>query len=317
MTDKAVEIVFRNDFIDTNEAQKEFDAIKRRCRSLPPREREVDEHTARSCDYVLSLQQRAEQLAIFARQTNQMKQVQKVQPKAICSGRSETASTTDMTEVPTLTITTFSHLRRPSGQSQGSLPSLDSTPSTPSSKSTPDAIACFDQDSKPAASESPGPACSGSAGHPEFCQRPCIYFLQGRCTNGAACGYCHMGHPQRPFHLDKSQRTLLQNLPQKQVIAMAIPCVRERFQAIIEEEDPSVRQELRKLLEELTGVLEKKIDAPLEEAIIAGPRKLANAFSKMPITTILRHIVSPDDEDGEVITELRNSIRCLMKREVE
>lgn len=50
----------------------------------------------------------------------------------------------------------------------------------------------------------------GSLGHPEVCRRQCIYFLQGHCSNGDACTYCHLPHTQRAPKLDKRQRSIMQ-----------------------------------------------------------------------------------------------------------
>ena len=50
----------------------------------------------------------------------------------------------------------------------------------------------------------------GSLGHPEVCRRQCIYFLQGHCSNGDACTYCHLPHTQRAPKLDKRQRIIMQ-----------------------------------------------------------------------------------------------------------
>lgn len=53
---------------------------------------------------------------------------------------------------------------------------------------------------------------AGSQGHPEFCSRPCIYFLQGNCSVGANCKFCHEEHVRRPIHLDKINRTTLRSM---------------------------------------------------------------------------------------------------------
>lgn len=53
---------------------------------------------------------------------------------------------------------------------------------------------------------------AGSQGHPEFCSRPCIYFLQGNCSVGSNCKFCHEEHLKRPIHLDKINRTTLRSL---------------------------------------------------------------------------------------------------------
>eukprot|EP00913_Durusdinium_trenchii_P020942 g19678.t1 len=49
----------------------------------------------------------------------------------------------------------------------------------------------------------------GSVGHPEVCNRPCIFFAAGNCQNGEGCPYCHLDHAHRPPHLDKKQRMMM------------------------------------------------------------------------------------------------------------
>jgi len=60
----------------------------------------------------------------------------------------------------------------------------------------------------------------GSLGHPEVCRRQCIYFLQGHCSNGDACTYCHLPHTQRAPKLDKRQRSIMQALSHQEVLAL-------------------------------------------------------------------------------------------------
>lgn len=53
---------------------------------------------------------------------------------------------------------------------------------------------------------------NGSAGHPEFCNRPCIFFPVGQCSGGQSCNFCHEVHPRRSPHLDKINRATLRSL---------------------------------------------------------------------------------------------------------
>lgn len=79
----------------------------------------------------------------------------------------------------------------------------------------------------------------GSLGHPELCQRACIYFGSGPCQNGAFCGYCHLPHTTPPVKLNKRQRLLLQRLRASELLAIIhdklrirrapSPCATERY----------------------------------------------------------------------------------------
>ncbi|CAE7262057.1 unnamed protein product [Symbiodinium pilosum] len=62
----------------------------------------------------------------------------------------------------------------------------------------------------------------GSLGHPELCRRPCIYFIAGHCENGNACAYCHMEHIEKTPKLDKRQRTIMQGLSRPQLLGLVM-----------------------------------------------------------------------------------------------
>ncbi|CAK9020397.1 Uncharacterized protein SCF082_LOCUS14904 [Durusdinium trenchii] len=52
----------------------------------------------------------------------------------------------------------------------------------------------------------------GTVGHPVLCRRPCVRFMKGECTAGAACNYCHLQHEGLIMSLDKRQRQQIQNM---------------------------------------------------------------------------------------------------------
>lgn len=63
---------------------------------------------------------------------------------------------------------------------------------------------------------------TGSLGHPEVCRRPCIYFLAGHCANGNQCTYCHLPHEEKTPKLDKRQRTIMQGLSRRELLALVL-----------------------------------------------------------------------------------------------
>ncbi|CAL1161967.1 unnamed protein product [Cladocopium goreaui] len=65
----------------------------------------------------------------------------------------------------------------------------------------------------------------GSLGHPEMCQRPCVYISAygTPCPHGDACGYCHFTHTERRTTLDKRQREFLRALKEQQLISVLLP----------------------------------------------------------------------------------------------
>ena len=72
-------------------------------------------------------------------------------------------------------------------------------------------------------------ASLGSLGHPEVCNRPCVYFQEGLCRNGSACSFCHLFHPEKNVKLDKRQRTLLQSFSYEEFLVYTLPFIKERL----------------------------------------------------------------------------------------
>ena len=68
----------------------------------------------------------------------------------------------------------------------------------------------------------------GSYGHPEVCNRPCVYLLKegGGCPDGAACRYCHLPHHRNGAKPDKRQRELLQTMSDQERLLAFLPHIR-------------------------------------------------------------------------------------------
>eukprot|EP00440_Ansanella_granifera_P057203 gb/GFBE01062007.1/.p1 GENE.gb/GFBE01062007.1/~~gb/GFBE01062007.1/.p1 ORF type:complete len:303 (+),score=41.31 gb/GFBE01062007.1/:1-909(+) len=161
-------------------------------------------------EYLTALVPRAEQLGMFARRSRSRRQVKVAADKSPGQQRTDTAETCS-TVVP---ADATSSLR-----SQFS--SLGSNMSSPTALgSSTDLI---EQE------ELPSP---GSLGHPEACRRPCMFAAVGQCTTGASCGFCHLPHFQRPFHMDKRTRELLQKLGQADLIELVTISLRARAQQL-------------------------------------------------------------------------------------
>lgn len=67
------------------------------------------------------------------------------------------------------------------------------------------------------------PPNPGSIGHPEYCPRACLFYPQGKCTNGSQCGFCHLPHPKRPAHLDKRHREIVKSMTFSECAALVVP----------------------------------------------------------------------------------------------
>mmetsp|Transcript_70329 Transcript_70329/g.164778 ORF Transcript_70329/g.164778 Transcript_70329/m.164778 type:complete len:262 (+) Transcript_70329:67-852(+) len=113
----------------------------------------------------------------------------------------------------------------------------------------------------------------GSVGHPELCHRPCIYFASGHCENGRACGYCHMGHQEKPIKLDKQQRAMVHSLSEPQVLAIML-----RYLKPI-----ATRQGFELQAAEVVQLVEREFalhGQPADEALAEIPEKVMKKLSK-------------------------------------
>mmetsp|Transcript_20016 Transcript_20016/g.46595 ORF Transcript_20016/g.46595 Transcript_20016/m.46595 type:complete len:996 (+) Transcript_20016:35-3022(+) len=69
----------------------------------------------------------------------------------------------------------------------------------------------------------------GSIGHPDLCQRPCVYFSAGNCTASQECSFCHMMHPKRPVRLDKRHRETLKSMKFEDLLMLVLPVLRQKL----------------------------------------------------------------------------------------
>jgi len=69
----------------------------------------------------------------------------------------------------------------------------------------------------------------GSLGHPEFCARPCLFYMAGTCKSGTECNFCHEAHTKREPHLDKRHRQLFQTASMPDRFAMLLPVVQAKL----------------------------------------------------------------------------------------
>eukprot|EP00438_Fugacium_kawagutii_P015268 Skav216365 [mRNA] locus=scaffold1517:89477:91302:+ [translate_table: standard] len=149
-----------------------------------------------------------------------------------------------------------------------------STSNTPASSSnSPEASSTFflpnDPVESPAALDTPG-----SLGHPEVCRRQCIYFLQGHCSNGDDCTYCHLPHPQKAPKLDKRQRNIMQALSHQDLLALTLHLCK------IKAEEIGMVKEAQKIIEILTS---EAGSAPLPSISDRDNRALCKTLARMTL----------------------------------
>mmetsp|Transcript_73037 Transcript_73037/g.171266 ORF Transcript_73037/g.171266 Transcript_73037/m.171266 type:complete len:244 (+) Transcript_73037:76-807(+) len=130
------------------------------------------------------------------------------------------------------------------------------------------------------------PTCNpGSAGHPELCNRPCVYLARGGgCSLGAACRHCHLNHAS-PVKLDKKQRLLLQQLAPEELTSVIVPHIRDRVKTA----------GLLPQASELLHLLECAVPADPVPADVSSrdARKLDKVLSRVSLLALIRYL--PND----------------------
>ena len=74
----------------------------------------------------------------------------------------------------------------------------------------------------------PGSPSEGSAGHPQLCNKPCLFLTYGACPSGAGCNFCHLPHPNQA-KLGRSDRELLRLLGEADLLALILPHLRAKI----------------------------------------------------------------------------------------
>jgi len=69
----------------------------------------------------------------------------------------------------------------------------------------------------------------GSIGHPDLCQRPCVYYSAGNCVAAQDCTFCHLPHPKRPVRLDKRHRETLKSMGFPDLLKFVVPVLRQKL----------------------------------------------------------------------------------------
>ena len=121
----------------------------------------------------------------------------------------------------------------------------------------------------------------GSLGHPEVCRRQCIYFLAGHCSNGDACTYCHLPHPQKAPKLDKRQRTLIQGLSYQQLLGLILHLCKPKAEEI------GMVKESQEVISILT-----------EEAGTEGPPPMSDRDNRALCKTLSRMNLASNDRQS-------------------
>eukprot|EP00931_Biecheleriopsis_adriatica_P005155 TRINITY_DN1066_c0_g1_i1.p1 TRINITY_DN1066_c0_g1~~TRINITY_DN1066_c0_g1_i1.p1 ORF type:complete len:300 (-),score=67.65 TRINITY_DN1066_c0_g1_i1:54-953(-) len=287
----ALQLCLRATFIDVVDTSTAM-AMQQRSVSAPAttRRRIMDftieaQEDLQMSGYLSSLPARAEQLLVLCRREAPTLAVDAKNSKA--ASAVETASTASPNETAVSSEQAFTAME---GVASLAGPSRQETP--------------------PALEEiMPSP---GSLGHPEVCRRPCIFFAAGSCANGSSCGYCHMAHTERPHHLDKRQREIMQNLSQAELLYMILKSLRLRAAAT-------------NLLSEASEVIEIMEHWAAEQPAAQytankAIQKLDTTLSKLPFSSLISMACrSSQVKNGSLsqhycheLTQAMNKMRCRM-----
>eukprot|EP00440_Ansanella_granifera_P046748 gb/GFBE01050624.1/.p1 GENE.gb/GFBE01050624.1/~~gb/GFBE01050624.1/.p1 ORF type:complete len:309 (+),score=79.55 gb/GFBE01050624.1/:1-927(+) len=268
----ALKLFYRSTFIDVEEEMSCSAGLRVRARSLPAITRtpatEVHQEESQLSNYVTTLAQRAEQLCVLLRREGslaQLKEEPTPEPKTKMQMELETSSTATPHD------------------SSESMEKLSSKASVVHHELSP----CFEAVCAKSISDSLTAEvmpCPGSVGHPEVCRRPCLYYAAGCCSNGDACGYCHLAHTQRPSHLDKQQREALKKLSDADLLKMLAKQMRARAA------DKGFLAEASEVLRLMEGWGRTATKAPSCAAAAPATRHLAKLeyhLSKMTFASLL------------------------------
>ncbi|CAE6964756.1 unnamed protein product [Symbiodinium natans] len=147
----------------------------------------------------------------------------------------------------------------------------------------------------------PMAANPGSLGHPEVCRRPCIYFSVSGCTNGDECGYCHMPHMQRPVHLDKRQRELLQTLNTGELMAILLQHLRTKAE----------EKGFLPLAADVLAILERHAVAPTARVPVKVQSKLDALLNKMTFAALIGMALRRKDVNPGFVQEMNEALSGL------
>jgi hypothetical protein len=130
----------------------------------------------------------------------------------------------------------------------------------------------------------------GSAGHPEFCNRPCIFFPVGQCSGGQSCNFCHEVHPRRSPHLDKINRATLRSLAFNDRRNLLLAAMQERA---AKELLPEKQISFLNLLRDLFGLSASQNSTADEEW---RDSRLYTCLLRMPLISLFNFLKECNDE---------------------
>ena len=159
-----------------------------------------------------------------------------------------------------------------------------------------------------------GEAC-GSAGHPEFCRRPCLFFLAGQCNEGSSGKYCHERHGRvRKMH-SKLRQTIqnLSNLDRLAVLHDSLACRTRQLSP--------AHAHLDGLIQLIADALQNERDSHASASSSAASRRMVKASASLCYWQLFAHFCTHCKQEAlskmPVAAQLGGSIAALSQLRAE
>jgi hypothetical protein len=149
----------------------------------------------------------------------------------------------------------------------------------------------------------------GSAGHPLFCNRPCIFFPMGQCSSGRSCNHCHEVHIRKWPNLDKINRATLKSIPLMERTNLLLAVINERSELF--ELPPEKFSSFLHVFKDMFGALPS--DAVVPVSTNWKDNRLVRQLLKMPLITLLNLLQDCNDSTGRTSREALNKFRYMFQ----
>lgn len=152
----------------------------------------------------------------------------------------------------------------------------------------------------------------GSAGHPELCSRPCLFFVLpgGQCENGSSCEFCHLSHHKiKTINLDKRHRDMMKQMDFSDCVLLALPILKDRVLKL--RLSPEVLQRLGDLGVAVRGLPTSALARQAKQERLEDRRTLVRALRAISLRALfltLRRLLPRQHQYEETAEALRQTM---------
>lgn len=155
----------------------------------------------------------------------------------------------------------------------------------------------------------------GSVFHPDFCARPCLFFMSGNCKSGSNCNFCHELHAKRDTHFDKRNRQLLQSASMTERLGLLLPIAKYRLAVA----GPAAPLQLEEAIDAISRFIQALHRTPSQQSRKFDNHGLKSCLMSMQakaVVTMICHTNVPEGtRDAHVLTALLGKLtECLLQR---